>query len=477
MRRLLIVALCGLSAAGPASSSGEDKDPGADRRVKKAIEEGQDYLLGAEREKAVEKEQEIRRKLEPIQKEMAELVRKKRTQDARYRKLVEEQRELSLKLSGSRDNYRDRAVHLETYALIASGISRDDKRLKKRLETIRERIRDGENRTYDLALSILALTEGLPAERYGKKDKEVELAVKRLVEGQTSEGGWSYECSSQYKSGGHGGDLSNIQFAVLGLGAAHQKGYSVPETTWERVKEGFEKWFIADASKAGGAQPKEDEGGKKKRKKKTYLKTPGGWGYSPNAQGMPTGSMTCAGICSLILSTAAVRGKPLEEIDPLDPPQIEPALRYLDEVDLPKLFEEKDQPGFSGHFYYHLYSIERTGSFCRLDKIGDHDWYREGARLLLDRQESDGGWSAGYEGATVSTSFALLFLSRATLQTFVKRAYHVGGLDEPAKPPPSGPLGEDVVIPGNAPPAPAPGEGTPKKPETQEPEAKEKTGG
>lgn len=464
MRSLLAAALCGLSVVGPAVRA-DDKEPSADHRVRKAIAEGQEYLLGAEREKAMEKEQEIQRKIAPIQKEMSDLARQKRTNDARYKKLLREYQELSTKLSGSRDGYRDRAIHLETYALIASGISRDDKRIEKRLETIRERIRDGENRTYDLALSILALTEGLPAERYGKKDKEVELAVKRLVEGQTPQGAWSYECAGQYKAGARGGDLSNIQFAVLGLGAAHQKGYRVPETTWERVKEGFEDWFIAGTAK-GGAQPDEEEGGKKKRKKKTYAKGPGGWSYAPNALGHPTGSMTCAGICSLILSTAAIRGKPLEEIDPIDPPQIEPALRYLDEIDLPKLFEEKDQPGFSGHFYYHLYSIERTGSFCRLDKIGDHDWYREGARLLLDRQESDGGWSAGYEGSTVSTSFALLFLSRATLQTFVKKAYHVGGLDEPAKPPPSGPLGEDVVIPGGEPPSDAP----PEKPKEPEPE-------
>lgn len=428
-----------------------------DKAIRKAIRSAQDYLLGDAREDAAKEIEEIQKRMAPLRKEMQEMVRNKRTDEARYKDLSRKLSELQKEVMKSNDHLMHRAVHLETYALIASGVSRDDQRIVKRLDKIRKKIRDGESQTYDLALSILALTEGLAGAggRYGAKGNripEVETAVKRLVDGQFSGGGWSYTCENQYKNGatGSGGDLSNIQFAVLGLAAAHQKGYRVPEETWERIKSGFEKWFIPDAS-ASRQNPKPD-GQKEKRegkKKKSYEKKPGGWSYgaTDNDQMSPTGSMTCAGICSLILADAALRKKPVEETDPLDPPEVEPALAYLAETDLPLFFGKGGETRTTTHFFYHLYSIERTGSFCRLEKIGNHDWYREGSRMLIETQDDDGCWSADYEGPTVSTAFALLFLSRATLQTFVKRGYIVGGLDEPPAKPVSGPLDEEIVIP------------------------------
>lgn len=40
---------------------------------------------------------------------------------------------------------------------------------------------------------------------------------------------------------------------------------------------------------------------------------------------------------------------------------------------------------------------------------GAHDWYREGADLLLSLQRENGSW-----GDHVETAFAVLFLKRAT---------------------------------------------------------------
>ncbi len=446
------------------------KDPpkGSDKEIQKAIRKGQEYLLGDDRGNDARRMSDIQEKMAPLQKEMQEMARNRRTNDARYKDLSRKLQGLQQEMSQFQDNFMERAVHLETYALIASGVSRDDKRITKRLDRIRKKIRDGENNTYDLALSILALTEGLPVPdgRYGGKENripEVETAIERLVEGQSSGGGWTYTCTRQQQktASSHNGDLSNIQFAVLGLAAARQKGYRIPEETWERIKDGFEKWFIPDASaqrqnqKPGGQKEKEKKG---EKKKKSYGKKPGGWGYTAtdNDQMAPTGSMTCAGICSVILADAALKKKPVEEMDPMGPPEIEPALAYLDEIDLPRFFGDDGEAKASGHFFYHLYSIERTGSFCRLEKIGKHDWYAKGSRMLLDLQNENGCWSAGFEGPTVSTAFALLFLSRATLQTFVRKGYVVGGLDEPPARPVSGPLDENLDIP--------PGEPPPEKP-------------
>jgi len=51
-----------------------------------------------------------------------------------------------------------------------------------------------------------------------------------------------------------------------------------------------------------------------------------------------------------------------------------------------------------------------TGDLGEIEKFGEHNWYVEGATILLDKQQGDGGWAGGY----VNTSFAVFFLTRAT---------------------------------------------------------------
>ena len=70
-------------------------------------------------------------------------------------------------------------------------------------------------------------------------------------------------------------------------------------------------------------------------------------------------------------------------------------------------FSVKRNPG-GGHLLYYLYGMERVGYLTRKEQFGDHWWYLEGARHLLKAQKK-GAW-----GDEVNTSFALLFLRRAT---------------------------------------------------------------
>jgi hypothetical protein len=72
---------------------------------------------------------------------------------------------------------------------------------------------------------------------------------------------------------------------------------------------------------------------------------------------------------------------------------------------------------WSWHDYY-LYGLERVGSLHGIDYFGDHDWYWEGAWDFIARQRGEGEW-----GSEANTSFALLFLNRATASTsgIVKR--------------------------------------------------------
>jgi hypothetical protein len=60
--------------------------------------------------------------------------------------------------------------------------------------------------------------------------------------------------------------------------------------------------------------------------------------------------------------------------------------------------------------YYYLYGLERAGMLADRKWIGMHDWYREGAEYLLERQSGLGSW-----GDDVQTCFALLFLKRSTM--------------------------------------------------------------
>jgi len=77
------------------------------------------------------------------------------------------------------------------------------------------------------------------------------------------------------------------------------------------------------------------------------------------------------------------------------------------------------------HPYYYLYGLERVGVLTGCHRFGDHDWYAEGGRHLLDAQNRDGSWGrdtplrqGGFgepPNALPQTCFAILFLARATV--------------------------------------------------------------
>jgi hypothetical protein len=72
---------------------------------------------------------------------------------------------------------------------------------------------------------------------------------------------------------------------------------------------------------------------------------------------------------------------------------------------------------------YFLWSVERVAVLYGLPEIGDRDWYRWGAEILVTNQAENGSWpveSAPREllfgtPSYVRTSFALLFLKRSNL--------------------------------------------------------------
>ena len=65
---------------------------------------------------------------------------------------------------------------------------------------------------------------------------------------------------------------------------------------------------------------------------------------------------------------------------------------------------------------YFLWSVERVAVLYGLPTIGDKDWYRWGAEILIANQQKRGSWTnGGYHKASpaIDTCLALLFLKRA----------------------------------------------------------------
>jgi hypothetical protein len=172
------------------------------------------------------------------------------------------------------------------------------------------------------------------------------------------------------------GDNSTSQFALLGLRAASRVRVRSAPDVWQRSLQSFKDRRLKD----------------------------GGWGYDPLAISS-YGSMTCAGICSI-----AIARHELGEKDPTNDPFIETALAWLDER-----FAVNTNPEHGGYLYYYLYSLERVGRILDTEFVGSHEWYPLGAQFLIGAQGQDGSWLEPNDpDPRASTSFALLFLTRAT---------------------------------------------------------------
>jgi hypothetical protein len=178
---------------------------------------------------------------------------------------------------------------------------------------------------------------------------------------------------------GRDGDSSNAQYAILGLNAVERSGFVMPRESWSRAIALF--------------RSRQDEDG--------------GFWYS--GRGRSYGSMCCAGVASLAIARSRAGTS-----DPEDARAIRNGLAWL-----AKNFDASAHPGSASRkewLYYYLYSVERVGRLLDVEFVGDHEWYPEGARFLVDHQGSDGSWIGSEQEADprLATSFALLFLTKAT---------------------------------------------------------------
>lgn len=289
------------------------------------------------------------------------------------------------------DAYRNGATALALYALLESGVPSTHPAVRRALEFLRCA---APAQTYSMACQLLALAAMEDAER----DPWIQELALELLDWQLV--GFGYPHGAE--------DISNTCYAALALRAAAQHGARIPARTWQNLAQ-----FALRCQ-----EPTRSSG------------DPAGFIY--NEGNAATGARTANGIA--ILATCE---EFLPEADPLRK-EIELAmdrgLRWL-----AKNFSSTTDPSGDGYgkwVYYYLYGVERVGALLSRAEIGGHDWYREGARFLVDAQNGEGAWANAYGEPQPSTCFALLFLNRATAPATGTRkpaGLRSYGSDDPSK--------------------------------------------
>ncbi len=279
-----------------------------------------------------------------------------------------------------------------TLALLNCGVPPDDPAIKKAIRYLRGLTPE---QTYSVSLQTLVFCQLGSATDIGAITRN----VRWLESAQQPRGDWSYRATA----GGGVGDPSNAQFAVLALGAAEERGVKVDQKVFEKAQQ---YWLQTQ-------------------------KVNGGWSYD---SGWAKGSMTCAGIASLVIckgrvsqGDARINGDVIECCGSTTPDEdpIEKGLDWLG-----KRFSVKTHPGSQSAFslYYYLYAVERVGRMTGRRLIAGHDWYREGAEFLVSVQDPFQNWwrgsGFGETDPNVTTSFALLFLAKGKRQVVIGRLHH-----------------------------------------------------
>jgi hypothetical protein len=297
-------------------------------------------------------------------------------------------------------------------ALINSGMAKGDEPVARGLKFLRNV--DEPQLTYEISLMIQALT----AAKDGQRDTARLISlVRKLEDGQIKNGpnagGWAY---GSVGIGGNlgGGDRSNSQFAVLGLREAQYAGIPVNRKVWELTREYWTSQQSAD----------------------------GGWSYAQSGNASGSGSMTVAGIATMVITESMLHSEKDENADGTpnccgDGPRdksLDRAITWMEQH-----FSVGHNPGGGGWLLYYLYGLERAGRLSGRRFFGDHDWYREGAEFLIRGQAKRlGSWQGDgsvENDPVVGTSFALLFLSKGLAPVLInKLKFHPAGAKPGSEP-------------------------------------------
>ena len=286
---------------------------------------------------------------------------------------------------------------LAMLALLNAGVKPEDPVIERGLKSLRQ---VEPQFTYVVSLQTMVFAETGRSEDRERIQRNVDWLIRAMVREGGKCKGWTYRQEPRLT------DNSNTQYALLGLHAGRLAGAKIDREVWQSIQD----YYVATQ------QPDH------------------GWNYSPS---MPQTSltMTTAGLCGLLISGMELNaGREVLRPDGTATncgvyAENKPATDALRWIAQPNNFKV-NQPS---HTYYNLYGIERAGRLSGQRFFGEHDWYREGCEFLVEVQKEDGSWQGTgrqQEGwPIISTSFALLFLSKGRTPILISKLAHGPGED------------------------------------------------
>jgi hypothetical protein len=313
---------------------------------------------------------------------------------------------------------------LATLALLKAGLPAGHPRIERAFAFLR---RQDLRKTYEVAILLMALdakydpaSDPFRAEevdRYGHRVVEEPCADRISKEdlawmkegmdflvGKQTGGTW------RYPAGGF--DLSNTQYALLGLKAADRCGLKVPQEVWRDALEALLR-HQEPTGEPVDVRANEIRGAY--RVEWTEKARARGFRYVKDEQSPVTGSMTTAGAAGLMICQSMLWSSKRFSPDERQRTRegVRDAMAWMQ-----RNFDVTSNPGVGaarhGWHYYYLYGLERMGILGHLRFVGKADWYQDGAELLMFEQADDGGWMGG---DVVESCFALLFLKRSSFRT------------------------------------------------------------
>jgi hypothetical protein len=276
-------------------------------------------------------------------------------------------------------HYRSGAAALAAYTLLRCGLRRDHPSVERAIAYC---LANPPDRTYTLGVQLMALGAHDPVGHRAA----IERLTAELLGIQTR--GWAYPTDPSTQV-----DLSNTQYAVLGLRAAALAGIDIKDKVW--IDAG--RQVLQHQERTRGSDPA------------------AGFGYHSGDD--PSGSLTAAGLTVLgVVLEHLERGTDAFEKGAAA------GLRWLEReftvTRNPRPSQGQTQHDQDKWWLYYLYGLERVAGLFDLDLVGPFDWYRSGAATLLERQQGNGSWQPFHNGEAAQeipdTCFALLFLARAT---------------------------------------------------------------
>ncbi|MEO0479430.1 MAG: LamG-like jellyroll fold domain-containing protein [Planctomycetota bacterium] len=267
------------------------------------------------------------------------------------------------------ESYRNGATALSVLALLHSEIPPTHPAIRRAVDFLAE---ERPTQTYSAGIELMMLATLDDPSRQGMAEESLEALLRFEQDGH-----WAYPDG--------GPDLSNTQFAALGLWAAEDLGLQVPDAVYERMCRRLLADYRGPAERGTVGSPQDST---------ETTREVQGFGYSPRTRSSRS-TMTSAGLCVLAVArnSGALRQSDLKRARDAS----ESAIGWL-----ASRFPPRDS-------LYGLYGQERVGALFATEHFGAIEWYPHGAERLISDQNERGGW-----GNSSETSFALLFLTRAT---------------------------------------------------------------